>query len=434
MVIYDLNTDMKLIGLFERIDVEKTVANYGRKLALRWHQENGNSIDATDPTTARGLDTTGREMITDIAFEVDPSPNQRFTLWIIQRYIKGGIYRWEDMFRVKHALYAFMTKQRGLPIKDIGQIKSLPDLEALVDGHDEKKSGKQLKKELSARMREETDIVYDGPDGMILQPHTPEASCFWGQGTRWCTAATSSDNMFHHYDDGNLYIVIRDDRRFQVHPPTQQYMDERDTTIHGKDLIHTSWFFEKLAETPDYWERFQRMIDKSRSKRDVTLSITEHMQNDVPDRIQEILIHYNWSLIKTFRNPSEHTMNIAAETHPNVLKIIFERGMIPSDSLVKTALLSHGISIRYLYEYNEDREDDEKFPITDDYKKMAIRADVRSLAMIPYNDRDDDLMMYAADIDPAWVYSAFEKTMSSEVRNYIESKGIDAYMSWDDID
>jgi ankyrin repeat protein len=56
----------------------------------------------------------------------------------------------------------------------------------------------------------------------IIQPLTEASSCYFGQGTKWCTAATQSANWFNRYYESshncNLYIVI---------PKEQMYKDEK---------------------------------------------------------------------------------------------------------------------------------------------------------------------------------------------------------------
>ena len=50
-------------------------------------------------------------------------------------------------------------------------------------------------------------VIYDGKYGRLTVPLTMESSCKLGSGTKWCTAATESTNMFGKYSDsGPLYI------------------------------------------------------------------------------------------------------------------------------------------------------------------------------------------------------------------------------------
>ena len=67
---------------------------------------------------------------------------------------------------------------------------------------------------------------------MIIVPHTEEASCYYGKGTQWCTAANNGNNMFEYYNDnGNLYININKltHEKYQFHFETDSFMDETDS-------------------------------------------------------------------------------------------------------------------------------------------------------------------------------------------------------------
>ena len=60
---------------------------------------------------------------------------------------------------------------------------------------------KAAKEKVSQQIMRESSIIYDGPEGRIIVPHTKEASIFWGQQTRWCISATKSRNYFNDYND-----------------------------------------------------------------------------------------------------------------------------------------------------------------------------------------------------------------------------------------
>lgn len=232
---------MRLSSLFERIDIEKTVQNYGEKLQLKVQQDRG------------GGDLSAATLIKFI-MQNDPSPNKKFTLWLIRTYINDGINYLEDFSRAGQALKLFVNHQRQLEVKDINQYKTLTALEDAVEPFEQaeqEKSARQMKALEKQKIQSETKIVYEGPDGTILIPLSQEASCFWGRGTRWCTAATRADNPFHShgYDDGNLFIVIHGDRKVQIHPPSGQIMNEKDVPVTPTDraaMKMVKWFFGKL--------------------------------------------------------------------------------------------------------------------------------------------------------------------------------------------
>jgi hypothetical protein len=171
--------------------------------------------------------------IANVARHIDPTPNHQYTLWILRMYIKDGIRLHEDLDRASEALTTFHTYKNQMPIKDLGQIKSLSELEQMISNADvdvDAKSGKQEKKSASTQAKEESKIFYKGPEGMIVIPKTEEASCFWGKGTQWCTAATTSNNLFNSYAGrGDLYIILpKDGTKWQLHTESNEFLDAQD--------------------------------------------------------------------------------------------------------------------------------------------------------------------------------------------------------------
>jgi hypothetical protein len=208
--------------LNEAVDPAKTAAQMGEKIKAKFIKDR--TIDNnTDVET----------FIANVANHIDPTPNHQYTLWILRMYVKNGIRLHEDLDRVSAALNTFHTYKKQMPIKDLGQIKSLSELEQMISNADvdvDAKSGTQEKKDASAQAKEESKIFYKGPEGMIVIPETEEASCFWGKGTQWCTASTSSTNQFNSYSSqGDLYIILPNDgTKWQLHTETNSFLDAQD--------------------------------------------------------------------------------------------------------------------------------------------------------------------------------------------------------------
>lgn len=223
----------------EAVDPVKTEAKMGDAIRQKFTQDH--SIED---------DTDVVSFITIITDTVDPTKNHQYSLWIIRMYIKDGIRLYEDMSRVNEALSAFHTQKRQMPIKDLGQIKSLADLEDMVAGISVEKSGKQVKKELSASVRENTEVFYSGPEGKILIPRNQEASCFWGKGTKWCTASTTATNYYDMYaKQGPLYIILPNDgTKWQLHKESNQFLDENDREFYVEEWMDTYAWAATLLE------------------------------------------------------------------------------------------------------------------------------------------------------------------------------------------
>ncbi len=123
--------------LLELINVAKTFQNVGDKLTDRL--EDDESAEIQD----------AKKFISYIANDVDPTRNQKYTLWILRTYIKGGIERYEDFGRTLEYLTIFDKHKKKMPIKDINQIKTLSDLGEIslpFADEDEEPSRKERKK------------------------------------------------------------------------------------------------------------------------------------------------------------------------------------------------------------------------------------------------------------------------------------------------
>ena len=95
---------------------------------------------------------------------------------------------------------------------------------------------------------------HDLTNWTIIIPQTEEASCYYGKGTKWCTAADKYNNAFDsHNRQGPLYILISKDtpsEKYQFHFETSQFMDVKDNDI---DLG------EFMEDNEDVYEFFSKI-------------------------------------------------------------------------------------------------------------------------------------------------------------------------------
>jgi acetyltransferase-like isoleucine patch superfamily enzyme len=52
------------------------------------------------------------------------------------------------------------------------------------------------------------NVVYEDGRFFVVNPLTHESSCYYGKGTKWCTAANTDDNFQRYNDDGKLFYVL----------------------------------------------------------------------------------------------------------------------------------------------------------------------------------------------------------------------------------
>lgn len=174
--------------------------------------------------------------------ECDPTPQKKYVQHIARIYGHGGVNRHEDIYaRMKPALRDFhdLATRKIIPAehRDIGRIKSLDQLEDLVDAHRGQQSGKEISKSYAEQMKspEHATVTEHGSFTHII-PHTEEASNFHGRGTKWCTAGDEG-NMFASYNSqGPLHVLVPKEpkysgEKYQYHYSSDQLMNEKDRPV-----------------------------------------------------------------------------------------------------------------------------------------------------------------------------------------------------------
>lgn len=173
--------------------------------------------------------------------EVDPSINGMYMPWMAKLVATDSVEnKIEDLDRVGQDLEAFELHKRRIANKDINAYKSFNELYDVIapllvpvalSKEDKEKEKEKAKLE---KMKADIITVYNGPEGWIRIPTTEETASFLGQGTRWCTAATRGNNMFHHYNNkDNLFVMYskEDKTRHQLHINDGQFAREDDRNI-----------------------------------------------------------------------------------------------------------------------------------------------------------------------------------------------------------
>jgi ankyrin repeat protein len=230
---------------------EKIFEKYKAKLINRLRNDRTAKINIDSLTT-----------LPDEIFGADPTDNKQYIEWITNSYILGGINLYDDLSRTHSALvnYEYLRNsgklEKNTDVKKDENIianfcglrgcnkrnKKLMGLDDLMDKYKDEFEKKELKEEEKSKAQKEGITVYDGETIRVIQPTTEASACYYGRGTRWCTATTESENMFERYNaKGPLYIIIPknpayEGEKYQIHFETYQYMNEKDEEIELKGL------------------------------------------------------------------------------------------------------------------------------------------------------------------------------------------------------
>jgi len=174
----------------------------------------------------------------------DPTPNKAYTSWLAKMYAKaGGGLRIEDINRNDMIrLYDLAKKRRMIKPEhaDINRFKFYQDFEDTMENEynnlDDVEQGKEQEQGSASK-------VYEDGNVQVIVPHDEAASCRYGRGTRWCTAATRGQNYFDQYNrQGKLYILIPkkpmyEGEKYQLHFQSNSFMDENDDSVSFRHII-----------------------------------------------------------------------------------------------------------------------------------------------------------------------------------------------------
>ena len=203
----------------------------------------------------------------------DPTRNAACLPWLLRTYAAGG-YRLEDLSKAQDTLVTFARLRGQLPNTDTidgetrnpRKLGSHTTLASLWNAIAPLVDAESLAQENEADEQEDTDreralsqsrVLHRSNRMVVAVPLTEEASCWWGQGTRWCTAARNNNAFQEYHKDAPLIVVcLRKSgdlpaRKLQlhVHAGGMQFMDENDARV-SPEFILERW---RDLETLFHW-------------------------------------------------------------------------------------------------------------------------------------------------------------------------------------
>jgi flagellar biosynthesis GTPase FlhF len=107
----------------------------------------------------------------------------------------------EYMSKIGPTLDAFEKVSSNLPKTDINQYQSLDELLKALNDY-QNKPRREYKK------IEGGNVVFENDRFLIVNPLTHQTSCYYGKGTKWCTAADSDYHFNLYNSDGKLFYIL----------------------------------------------------------------------------------------------------------------------------------------------------------------------------------------------------------------------------------
>ena len=152
-----------------------------------------------------------------------------------------------DLNIVVKLLEKFSTVSQNLSLKDINQYDKISTLKKVLDDYDNR-----IRREI--KTVDDADVVYEDNEMTVVSPKTHKSSCYFGSGTKWCTAASDSGHYDRYNQDGKLFYFVSKTK--PTSDPTYKVallkkFDGTETYYNAPDdSFRTGWIFgtEKLEK------------------------------------------------------------------------------------------------------------------------------------------------------------------------------------------
>ena len=216
------------------------------------------------------------------------NPNHKYLDWITKNWSPTDVEGDEITHNLKEILLAvskFDTQNQRLKIKDLNQYR---DIDQLFDTL--QKLGQTARR--TVEISDEVDRIYEDNRFVVVVPKTHKSSCYYGAGTKWCTASKDTDSHFSNYKSGGeLYYII--DKTLPTSSPyykvalnkklaglTEDFWDVQDKPITDTTKIMTIIQNKKMLEDirNHFGVKFEERIKQEKELQAKRLSRNEEMR------------------------------------------------------------------------------------------------------------------------------------------------------------
>jgi len=174
------------------------------------------------------------------------------------------------------ALKRFETISTNLPLTDINQYKSVDELVNAIRTYDNRVR-RDVKEVKGGK------VVYDDGRFFVVNPLNYESSCYYGKGTKWCTAAETDTHFKRYNEDGKLFYMI--DRTKPSNDPNYKvallkkfdgemsFFDAKDDRVDFEGIVGKDKFDEIIGNVDKflqevYPEQLKIFADKIAAKKE----------------------------------------------------------------------------------------------------------------------------------------------------------------------
>ena len=178
------------------------------------------------------------------------APNHKYLEWIanlVQRMSASeGVIAQGALIAILEAVSQFEKWKSHLPQKDLYQYKSLEEVEEALKNYKKEKTR-------NIKTHDESEVVYEDDRFKVVVPRSHDASCYYGAGTKWCTATKGNDNHFSSYDkEGKLFYIL--DKQAPTSSPFYK-------VALNKNYKGASTWWDALDQSIYDWKGIEHILD-----------------------------------------------------------------------------------------------------------------------------------------------------------------------------
>ncbi len=187
--------------------------------------------------------------------------------------------------KVKDTLKKFVSIGPNLQIKDINQYKTFAELYSAIQEY-------ETRIRRTVKSVDGADIVFENDQFTVVAPLTTSASCYYGAGTKWCTASSADNTHFNNYmKDGKLFYILdktkpTSDRFYKVallkkFDGDESYFDAPDQKFTSGWIMGTNEL-ARIKQYIDLYIREKQLLRKHKNRAMMTKNHKGSVRIDTP--------------------------------------------------------------------------------------------------------------------------------------------------------
>ena len=143
----------------------------------------------------------GWENVIEKLVNADPSGTNKYLDWGMKQITTDAAIAPSDS--VAEVIKQFHKRVATLQKKDINAYSYTELADILSKGGNSKREERKF-------VKGNADTVFEDDQWLIIHPRSKDASCFYGKGTKWCTAASKNNAYTSYAADNNFLFYIID--------------------------------------------------------------------------------------------------------------------------------------------------------------------------------------------------------------------------------